>query len=451
MKLYSYLLFSVLACSSAIFTMEKESSTNSQVEKTQTSLFSNLLEKGEFDKALQIFLNASETARLTCIQTIIANFNSNPFEARILSCMICNSNPQYKKFFENAGISITQSVRQVCDNEPALLHAKEFNSIPDLAHIFPQVTSNEQELEANYYTFVHAQSSAYYFFEKLYTFLWQIRKKQTLYNFIFPHVKGLTALAEDILYEKLQRNFLLANGKYDDESSKFLLFMNYALFSNCLNPGSNTAYYISTNDNASAINLSIIDPFKNLGYEHIYHKFKHELVMLNWAYQNRFGNLLFIAIPKEKIHKYAFVAGPYGYKKMVWIAGIGETSDIKIIMETLKNNPEKISNISDQQMLEFCLVMTQKKGGLDPNTGIKILPILSGNQEKLKELQLREETLFAKIKAAIEQEEQNRAHGNAIQRAHAVLNHIVPTNNVAQPVVLTNAMARIQNTLGHLQ
>jgi hypothetical protein len=157
---------------------------------------------------------------------------------------------------------------------------------------------------------------------------------------------------------------------------------------------------------------------------------------------------LFIAIPKDKIHKYAYLAVSGGAKVSMHIEGVGETSDIRVIMDNLLNHPERIK---DTDRLEFCLIMTQKKGGLDPDTGIKIIPILSGDPVKLAELQKKEDALFAKIKAAIEEEDNTKAQAAAVDRANTIVNHIVLPGKDAQGVMPAKTMARINNIMGHIQ
>jgi hypothetical protein len=94
--------------------------------------------------------------------------------------------------------------------------------------------------------------------------------------------------------------------------------------------------------------------------------------------------------------------------------------------------------------------MTQKNGGLDPSTGIQIHPLLSGVPEKLKDLQLKEDILFAKLKEEIEQVEKSKAQNLAMLRAHMLVNHVAAMHNT-HAAVPVQAMARILNILGHLE
>lgn len=296
----------------------------------------------------------------------------------------------------------------------------------NLSDMFSRFLDKEIELNMNgFYTFVHGQRSSLYFPSKLYTHLWSIRKKRSVQNFLFPHVKNLAETETAKNEEKIIRNFLRTQGSIEYETRMHILFMNYALFANSFNnPGSATLYWMLSNENSptgQTIGITAHDPFTILGYEAIYEKYKTEIEQLahDYATFSKYGNLLLIAIPKEKINKYAYVAKPGGKRISMRIAQVGETSDLQIIMETLINNPQ---NIIGPSWFEFCLIMTQEKGGLDPSTGIQVHPIFSGNFEKLKELQQREEALLTKIKADIERPEQNEL---AFNRATTIARHII--------------------------
>jgi hypothetical protein len=95
------------------------------------------------------------------------------------------------------------------------------------------------------------------------------------------------------------------------------------------------------------------------------------------------------------------------------------------------------------------MIMSQTKGGMDPGTGIKIIPIVSGDPAKLVELQKKEDALFAKIKAAIEEEENAKA--TAVNRANTIVNHLVLPGKDVQGVAPAKTMARINTIMGHIQ
>lgn len=71
-------------------------------------------------------------------------------------------------------------------------------------------------------------------------------------------------------------------------------------------------------------------------------------------------------------------------------------------METLENNPENIKNTDE---IEFCVPMTyDKKGALNPESGIKIFAFNAADQEKLRAYYVCQQELFSQIKKDIEEE-----------------------------------------------
>lgn len=346
-----------------------------------------------------------------------------------------------KTIFEPATITLANEIFEKTYVSPTQRHLhlkglhleKQFLSDPELHDLYQNFLIKEKELNKNkFYTFVHGQRRELYFSEKLYTFLWEQRKKQSTNNFLFAHAKNLIETDDAKLKEDVLRRTILMAGTQQDSDNQFpidierrkmILFMNYALFANSSNPGSDSSYYIYFNCNSIAgttITLSPNRVFSILGYEWLYKKYQKEINALNhdYTYLSHFGNLLLIAIPQDTIKKYVYLARSGGLSETIHIDNIGETSDIKIILETLLNHPEKIS---ETDRLEFCLIMSQAKGGLDPSTGIQIHPLLSGLPNKLKELQEREKILLEKMKHEIKEKDQEKS----MNRAAIIAKHIL--------------------------
>lgn len=309
---------------------------------------------------------------------------------------------------------------------------QKFNNNPQLKELYSSFLVKEKALNKNnFYTFVHGQRRELYFPEKLYTFLWSQRTKQSVDNFLFAHVKDLVE-TEDAKFEEdvLRKTIRIAGtqvdsdhpDKVDAQRRQMILFMNYAFFANSAVKGSSSSFYVYNNHNSPTgrkIKLSGDSSFSFLGYEWLYKKYSAEIDKLanDYAELSRFGNLLLIAVPKDSIKKYVYLAESGGMPRTINIQGIGQTSDINVIMETLNNNPEKME---ETDKLEFCMIMTQHKGGLDPATGIQIHPFVSGLPEKVKELQIRETALFAKMKADIQDQEKEKS----MNRAGIIAGHL---------------------------
>jgi len=304
----------------------------------------------------------------------------------------------------------------------------KFKDNTELEELLNTVFKKEAEYKDDYYTFVHGQRRELYLPEKIYTLLWQLKKRQSLQDFFFAHVKDLVESPDAKAYDKVQKNFILSFGNSDGrggaDARRKLLFMNYALFANSRNSGSCTADYVLENENSklgSTINIALSEPFKMFGYQGVYSdalKNKIEVLAQEYKDASKYGNLLFIAVPKNKVHKYVYLAETGGPKIDIEIDGIGRTSDIRIIMDTLLSAPHKIK---DTDELEFCLIMMQHKGGLDPKTGIKIMPILSGDPNKLAELQKKEDELLAEITQRVQDFERRE---NALARAAVLSKHM---------------------------
>lgn len=305
---------------------------------------------------------------------------------------------------ELSGTSIDREARDL---------EKKFLNNPDLKDLYLSFLEKEKELnKAGYYTFVHGQRRELYFPEKLYTFLWQQRKKQPVNNFLFAHVKDLVETPEAQLQEDILRKTIRVAGTQmdsdqpetvDPQRRKLVLFMNYAFFANTTVRGSSTSYYIYNDYNSPTgreVRILNQEPFTLLGYDWLYKKYQSEVDALANDYANlsKHGNLLLIAVPKDDIRKYVYLAKSGGFPRSINIKGFGQTTDMKRIMEALTQDPE---NVEETDKLEFCLIMTQYKGGLDPSTGIQIYPFISGPPEKLIILKKREDELFARMEADI--------------------------------------------------
>jgi len=326
-----------------------------------------------------------------------------------------------------------------------------------LMDIVSQIIAKERELDAQgFYTFLHGQRRVYYFPERLYTTLWQLRKNDICQNFLFAHVKPLLETEKEKNDEEAVRKYLLLHGRKpnDNHTRQKLLFLNYAYFAQMRDMGSNTAHYVAANRNWGSVPINIFpkDAFKLLGFEHIYEKYSSQIEDLQKEHESsgQFGNTLIVAVPKDKVECYAFLceagkglSGRGGVRRAIYIDGMGMTDDIKIIMETLLNNPEKIQDTDD---LEFCLIMTQIEGGLDPRTGIQIHPLISGDKTKIARLEEKERKLLQLIEDDIRKE---MAAARTHDRMLKIGSHLIGSTQ-SGPVIINKTAGRIQNILNHL-
>lgn len=283
----------------------------------------------------------------------------------------------------------------------------------ELMGMASQVLEKERDYQKKgYYTFVHGQKRAYLFPEKMYTFLWQLHEGVELENFLFAHIKPLLVTDKEKDDEEQMRRYLLKYGRKpgDGPMRQKLLFLNYGLFGNLNDSSSSTANYVASNVNfgSKPIAVTTKDAFEFLGYQKIYKKYQKEIEALEKDYAvSNYGTILLIAVPKKDIAKYVYLCssgssgfGMGGVRRAITIKGVGTTDDINIIMNALIRNPSAL-NTDD---VEFCLIMTQKDGGLDPKTGIKVVPILAGDAKANAALEKREKELCAKIRKEIQED-----------------------------------------------
>ena len=349
--------------------------------------------------------------------------------------------PKYQSITFNE--LFTKDINNSTEFSPTMLHLRKYGNYPGftitykpfledpkLKNLYINFRKKEHELnKQGYYTFVHGQQRAFYFPEKLFTHLWGLRKKQSIDNFLFAHIKDLVETEEAKFEEKILRKTIHMAGTIRESDTSYIdpqrgqkvLFMNYAFFANMSHLASHSPMYVTTNVNAPmGTAISSKEPFTLMGYEWVYKKHQQEINQLANDYEtlSKYGNMLLIAIPKDKIYKYVYLCGNGGRQKTLKKTDGTEITDIRIAMETLLKNPETLEN-SDQ--IEFCLIMTQQKGGLDPSTGIQIYPLLSGDPEKLKALQTREKILLDKITADVKEAEKQQA----LQRAAKITGHVV--------------------------
>lgn len=253
-------------------------------------------------------------------------------------------------------------------------HYQHYLKDPQLRYLLHQIIHKESEMQKyGYQTFIHGQKKIYYWPEKLFTILYGIKYKKDVTNFLCAHVR------RNDLIQTVKNQFfgtLYAGKKY--------LFMNPAFFTGPTMT-QDASYYIANNSNWKPIKLTPKASFDFLGYSSIYSQFHEEIQDIDSAYQAlcNYGNALLIALPKDT------------------------------------NNPY-LEKCSEE---EYTLKMSTKNGGLDPATGIKIIPLITGDPEKIALLQKQEELLFAKIKAVIEQEEMC---SKALNRAKLLIHHIAP-------------------------
>jgi len=200
--------------------------------------------------------------------------------------------------------------------------------------------------------------------------------------------------------EERMRRDIIERGRenFEDHDTRLRqLFLNIAFFGNTgsSNLGSSSAHYFSTDSNVSAVKVSLKDMFGMYRQEKLYEKYKNEFDALEKEHQalsKGYGNMLFLAVPKDKVSDFVVQVAPGGYLTTSIVNG-KETNDIKVILDALATDP---STVVDSDRKEFVLAMTDT-AGLDPKSGIKIHSVNAADPEKLAAWQEKFDALMTKI------------------------------------------------------
>ena len=154
--------------------------------------------------------------------------------------------------------------------------------------------------------------------------------------------------------------------------------------------------------------------FAMYGQETLYEKYKTEFDDLekeHEALSKGYGNMLFLAVPKDKISDFVVQVAPGGYLTTSIVNG-KETNDIRVILDALSTDPSTVKN---SDVKEFVLAMTDT-AGLDPKSGIKMHSVNAADPEKLAAWQQKFDALMMKLapefKASYEKKKRESEHEN---------------------------------------
>lgn len=186
-----------------------------------------------------------------------------------------------------------------------------------LLDFFNKIIQEEEKLINNgYHVFFHSQQWEYLLAEKFYTDLWALSNdKKRPFNYLFPHIrlKYHNPLEEG----PLNRKKLLKTGRTNANERQTLLFVNNSLLGNfTTNPGSSSLQYFFNNNSCKSCNIKVEDIFQHYQLSDLYEKYKKEIkaterLFYKSHYQKEtpeFGNLLMIALPKNMVNDYCYVA-----------------------------------------------------------------------------------------------------------------------------------------------
>ncbi len=224
-----------------------------------------------------------------------------------------------------------------------------------------------QEQQKGRYTFVHAHQWCYHFYQELYTDLWSIvNENPSNYRFVrytYPIKPSIEAFFSYIEHhQKVRQKLVTGNfswyqkleavndsGYYVKKGyQKYLLFINYALFAN-EDLGMNSAFYIKNSISENPIQIDCMQFIQELGLDHyltqseidnIRNKFK-KLEQEHTTLSN-YGSGILLSFTPKLMAESVYLCKSSGLKDTAKIKGLGRTSDPRVILDTLRTNPEKI-------------------------------------------------------------------------------------------------------------
>ncbi len=305
---------------------------------------------------------------------------------------------------------LSQTQKHVIANAQLFYYSKNFEACTSqqrFVNMIDQITLKEKELTSQgYASFVHAQRWHYRIIEQWYTKLWETQFKKSALDYLFIHCKKPCTDETQLKKEKELRSYILKTGREESTREK-LLFLNYAFFGNEKNNGSCSAHYFLDNSNVHPIHLYLEDVFEILGYKSYYQKYQDELEDLEDEHDtlSAYGQVLMIAVPKIILSDCVYFAKQGGYKNNTFISGLGYTDDILTIVDTLRTQPEIVT---DSNYIEFCLVLTDDM--LTPDTGIKVYAYNVADPDIVAQFDKKSDALFERIKKDIEHSEHTNTH-----------------------------------------
>jgi hypothetical protein len=263
-----------------------------------------------------------------------------------------------------------------------------------ILNVVKNVIAIEREYQDTHYTFVHGRNFAYNLREMVYRNLWEYAHNTKVpADFRFTHTKPEhDPLTKDVLVvpeeKKLhERNIAVLENHQSDELRNRRLFLNTELFGNSGAVGSSSFSYFSSNDNASGfIRVSIDDIFEQFGQKKLYEKYKKRFEALDLEHRalTKYGELLIVAVPKERVSE-----------DVQTIQVSGDPAGVKTLdaLQARETNP----SFKDNE-LNFTLAMTDT-AALDPKSGIKVRSVHAVNPAKYAAWQAKYDALMRELES----------------------------------------------------
>ncbi len=248
---------------------------------------------------------------------------------------------------------------------------------PKVVDMVDETIAIEQSWLKDHYIFEHGRRWTYKLPEMVYRHFYQLANNIILPDdFMFthtkPHIYSHRLKAQEFEQEKaLHTQVINERENIPGEVRNRRLFMNTGLLGNVNSEGSSSLYYVLKNYNQADARISMRSIFEQFGLQALYEKHKAQCEALEQEAQalSKWGQLLVIGIPKDKISELATYLCISGRPKPAINVGGQETYDAKRILDARLEDPELANN-----KINWVAAMTDC-ALLDPRSGVKIKAI----------------------------------------------------------------------------
>lgn len=299
--------------------------------------------------------------------------------------------------------NISQSDSHFNENVKDMLHyhEPELSKHPQIVPILLKALENErmvckQSLSSNNdrrYVMYHGQSWKTFWFESLYTMLWELKYHTQTKDYIFtrfPRDANCMTHANDqyIGSNKRKEQLMGINPEYAEKTfCTSALFCNYGEY--------NAAYYVINNTSCYYNPTTARKIFERFGLELYYDQNKEEIDLLESEFMNltSYGNLLQIIIPENHLTKHFIPADFKGRKTFDLFIG-HKTSDMVKIIDIMIREPARM-NKSGYNI--YCWLVTSDTLYRAIEDDVKIRSYNTANPQELERVKSKLCTTLAKI------------------------------------------------------
>jgi len=287
-----------------------------------------------------------------------------------------------KECVKDNAIHGSTTIRNLRENIGSLVSMNTIDEyvVPNigLSHMVMTALQTEEHNKDNYYTLYHGQSSKLGFQQRWFSWL-NNPEGDSMLPVIYPMPETQEGrVKEDTDIMNYRRMIYFSGNRPPALYAVGPLFTNITMRLAVLNSAA-----------GSIPSITIKETFEDAYRLGVYYHFKSQLEKLEKMYKklHQKGQLVQFNIKKDKINDFVFLSGDGG--ETVFIEGIGETKDAGLVLDALRNNPEKIKTHG----YSFGVAITSHLA--DPSSGIKCSIINSADPAEWAAYQQKEQALRA--------------------------------------------------------